>query len=81
MFLKVTKKRTVRQMTLRSAIRLVFKKKKKVSGEEMGWTSPQVPKRDESMQTAWRKGQTLGAPTTFPASKLKVLARLGYYSV
>lgn len=47
----------------------------------MGWTSPQVPKREESMQTAWSKGQTLGAPTTFPASKLKVLARLGYYSV
>ena len=80
MFLKVTKKRTVRQMTLHSAIRLVFKKKN-VSGEEMGWTSPQVPKREESMQTAWSKGQTLGAPTTFPASKLKVLARLGYYSV
>jgi len=47
----------------------------------MGWTSPQEPKKEESMQTAWSKRQTLRAPTTFPASKLKVLARLGYYSV
>ena len=47
----------------------------------MGWTSPQEPNKEESMQRAGSKRQTPGAPTTFPGSKLKVLARLGYYSV